>query len=169
MTASIISIVGPSGVGKTTLIEGLIGQLVRNGYRVATVKHAHHGCDFDVEGKDTWRHKEAGAHTVIAVSGARLALFADIDAGIRMEALRDRFLDSSYDLILVEGFKSADYPKIVLVRDHLGEVVVSPENVIAVVTRQPVVTNAQTFHPTEVEAISQLIQERYPRSSSPGS
>ena len=68
MTVPIVSFVGRSNSGKTTLIERLIPELVVAGYRIATIKHAGHGFDLDTEGKDSWRHKRAGASTVIARS-----------------------------------------------------------------------------------------------------
>ncbi|MEK6682466.1 MAG: molybdopterin-guanine dinucleotide biosynthesis protein B, partial [Nitrospirota bacterium] len=74
----IVSIVGRSNSGKTTLIEKIIPLLTKKGYRIATVKHCSHGFEMDKEGKDTWKHKKAGAKTIVAVSENRLALITDI-------------------------------------------------------------------------------------------
>ena len=68
MDVPIVSFVGRSNSGKTTLIERVIPELVRAGYKVATVKHAGHGFDLDTEGKDSWRHKRAGASSVVVLS-----------------------------------------------------------------------------------------------------
>ena len=76
MAPPILSFVGRSNSGKTTLIERVIPELTRAGYRVATVKHAGHGFELDTEGKDSWRHKQAGANTVIVISKGSLAMFA---------------------------------------------------------------------------------------------
>ncbi|MBI4472863.1 MAG: molybdopterin-guanine dinucleotide biosynthesis protein B, partial [Acidobacteria bacterium] len=81
----ILCFVGRSNSGKTTLIERLVPELVRAGYKVATVKHAGHGFDLDTEGKDSWRHKRAGASSVIVLSNGSLAMFSDITDQITVE------------------------------------------------------------------------------------
>ena len=78
MSVPILSFVGRSNSGKTTLIERVIPELVRAGYKVATVKHAGHGFDLDTEGKDSWRHKQAGASSVVIISTSSLAVFARV-------------------------------------------------------------------------------------------
>ncbi len=77
----IICIVGRSQSGKTTLIEKLIPELKRRGYRIGTIKHSHHIFDFDKTGKDSWRHKDAGAETVIVVSPGKIAMVKNDDEG----------------------------------------------------------------------------------------
>src|SRR5881396_3159703 len=99
MAIPILCVVGRSNSGKTTLIERLIPELVQAGYRVATVKHAGHGFDLDTEGKDSWRHKRAGASTVIVLSRGSLAMFSDVSEQIKVEEIRDRYLDHEIDLI----------------------------------------------------------------------
>ncbi|MDR4472571.1 MAG: molybdopterin-guanine dinucleotide biosynthesis protein B [Nitrospira sp.] len=100
-----------SNSGKTTLIERVIPLLVRAGYKVATVKHAGHGFDLDTEGKDSWRHKQAGASSVVIISKSSLAMFADVLDHMNVEDVRERYLDASYDLILAEGWRSEGYPR----------------------------------------------------------
>lgn len=100
----IVSIVGKSDSGKTTLIEKLLPELVRRGYKVATVKHDVHGFDVDRQGKDSWRHKKAGAHTVVISSPTKLALIRDVDHDADLMELRDKYI-REVDLILSEGFK----------------------------------------------------------------
>ena len=104
MAAPIVSFVGRSNSGKTTLIERVIPELVRAGYKVATVKHAGHGFDLDTEGKDSWRHKRAGASSVIVLSKGSMAMFADVSDQMHVEDVRDRFLDRTYDLIIAEDY-----------------------------------------------------------------
>src|SRR5205823_9789898 len=99
MAIPIVSFVGRSNSGKTTLIERVIPELVRAGYKVATVKHAGHGFDLDTEGKDSWRHRRAGASNVVVLSKGSMAMFADVSDQMHVEDVRDRFLDHSYDLI----------------------------------------------------------------------
>ena len=165
MAIPILCVVGRSNSGKTTLIERLIPELVRAGYRVATIKHAGHGFDLDTEGKDSWRHKRAGASTVIVLSRGSLAMFSDVSEQIKVEEIRDRYLDHEIDLIIAEGWKSDDYPKIVVVRDQLGEVPVSPQGLLAVVSKEPVDVPVPRLHPDDVQALSALIIRHFPKRS----
>lgn len=163
MAIPILCFVGRSNSGKTTLIERLIPELVRAGYRVATVKHAGHGFDLDTEGKDSWRHKRAGASTVVVLSKGSLAMFSDVSEQIKVEEIRDRFLDHEIDLIIAEGWKSEGYPKVVVVRDQLGEVPVSPEGLLAVVSSDPVEVPVPRLHPDDVQALTELIIRHFPK------
>jgi molybdopterin-guanine dinucleotide biosynthesis protein B len=163
MAIPILCVVGRSNSGKTTLIERVIPELVRAGYRVATVKHAGHGFDLDTEGKDSWRHKRAGASTVIVLSRGSLAMFSDVSEQIKVEEIRDRYLDHEIDLIIAEGWKSDDYPKIVVVRDQLGEVPVSPQGLLAVVSTEPVDVPMPRLHPDDVQALTALIIRHFPK------
>lgn len=164
MSVPILSIVGRSNSGKTTLVERLIPELVMAGYRVATIKHAGHGFNLDTEGKDSWRHKRAGAGTVIVVSKGSLAMFADVSDEIKVETLRDRFVGREYDLILAEGWKSEGYPKIVVVRDQIGEVAVSSEGLLAVVSNKPIDQPVPVFHPDDIKGLSDFIMGHFPKA-----
>src|SRR5262245_45670080 len=113
MNVPIVSFVGKSNSGKTTFIERISPELVRARCKIATVKHAGHGFDLDTEGKDSWRHKQAGASTVVVLSKGSMAMFADVTDEMKVENVRDRFLDETYDLIIAEGWKHEVYPKIV--------------------------------------------------------
>jgi molybdopterin-guanine dinucleotide biosynthesis protein B len=99
--------VGDSGSGKTTLIEALVARLHGQGLRLATVKHAHHGFDMDVPGKDTWRFREAGAAQVLVASARRWALLGEEalpegpGSGLRLQLARL----APADVVLVEGFR----------------------------------------------------------------
>lgn len=159
----ILCFVGRSNSGKTTLIERLIQELVRAGYRVATIKHAGHGFDLDTEGKDSWRHKRAGASAVIVLSRGSLAMFSDVSEQIKVEELRDRFLDHEFDLIIAEGWKSEGYPKIIVVRDQMGEVAVSPEGLLAVVSHKPLAAPVPRLDPDDVKGLSELIIRHFPK------
>lgn len=163
MSVPILFFVGRSNSGKTTLIERLIPELVRAGYRVATIKHAGHGFDLDTEGKDSWRHKRAGASAVIVLSRGSLAMFSDVSEQIKVEELRDRFLDHEFDLIIAEGWKSEGYPKIIVVRDQMGEVAVSPEGLLAVVSHKPLAALVPRLDPDDVKGLSELIIRHFPK------
>lgn len=163
MSIPIVCFVGRSNSGKTTFIERVIPELVRAGYKVATVKHAGHGFDLDTEGKDSWRHKRAGASSVVVLSKGSMALFADVSDELKVEEVRDKFLDGTYDLIIAEGWKHEGYPKIVIVRDQFGEVPVLSEGVLAVVSNQRVPLDVPVFGLDDVSAVATLIMKQFPR------
>ena len=162
----ILCFVGRSNSGKTTLIERLIPELVKEGYRLATIKHAGHGFNMDTEGKDSWRHKQAGAKTVIVTSKGSLALFMDIEQEVGVEQLRERYASEGIDLIIAEGWKSEGHPKIVVVRDRIGEIEVSAEGLLAIVTNK-VLEHAPLgvpiLDPDDIESLVALISRRFTR------
>lgn len=162
MTVPIVCFVGRSNSGKTTFIERVIPELVRAGYKVATVKHAGHGFDLDTEGKDSWRHKQAGASSVVIMSKGSMAMFADVSDQMKVEDVRDRFLDGSYDLIIAEGWKHEGYPKIVIVREQIGEIPISPEGLLAVVSDRPTDLNVPVFDLNDISGVAALIMKRFP-------
>ena len=131
----IVSIVGKSNSGKTTLLEKIIADLVHRGYRIATIKHNRHGFNIDHEGKDSYRHKKAGAHTTVVSSPHQLALVQDVDHDHSFEEIREKFI-SGADIILTEGFKVNDYPKIEVFRSELKRELISKkeDGLVAVAT-----------------------------------
>lgn len=118
MPIPIISIVGKSDSGKTTLVEKLIPELMKRGYRVATIKHNKHGFDIDHEGKDSWRHKKAGACTTVIACPTRVALIEDIERDYTLGEIRDTYIKNA-DVILAEGYKGNPFPKIEVHREEL--------------------------------------------------
>jgi len=168
MTVPIVCFVGKSNSGKTTFIERVIPELVRAGYKIATVKHAGHGFDLDTEGKDSWRHKQAGASSVVVLSKGSMAMFADVSDQLKVEDVRTRFLDDSYDLIIAEGWKHEGYPKIVIVREQVGEIPISPEGLLAVVSDKPIDMNVPIFDLNDVSGVAALIMKQFPRRPRPG-
>jgi molybdopterin-guanine dinucleotide biosynthesis protein B len=133
----IVSIVGKSDSGKTTLIEKIIPELIRRGYRVATIKHDVHGFDIDEEGKDSWRHRKAGADMVILSSPKQIALIRSVDRDLTVAELGERFIDD-VDIIITEGFKKDIQPKIEVFRKemHRDLLTSTDDNVVAVVSNQ---------------------------------
>ena len=113
----VVGFAGYSHSGKTTLLEQIIAGLRGCGQRVSVVKHAHHGFDIDHEGKDSWRHRKAGACEVLIASDQRLALMREYEHP-REPHVPDLLaaLDPGVDWVLVEGFTHADLPKIELLR-----------------------------------------------------
>jgi molybdopterin-guanine dinucleotide biosynthesis adapter protein len=130
---------GWSGSGKTTLLVRLIPELVSHGLRVSTVKHAHHGFDVDQPGKDSFRHREAGATEVMVSSAKRFALMHE--RGGADEATLEELLArmSPVDLVLVEGFKEQPHDKLEIWRAANGKPLLagSDPHVVAVATTDP--------------------------------
>ena len=117
----VIGFCGPSGVGKTTLIEQLIAELKSRGQRVSVIKHAHKRFDIDHPGKDSFRHRQAGAFEVLIASGQRLAKLREyeVEGQPTVHQLIAEMVEC--DWLLVEGFKHADIPKIEVWRAALGQ------------------------------------------------
>ncbi|USG62379.1 molybdopterin-guanine dinucleotide biosynthesis protein B [Sneathiella marina] len=117
---NILGISGWSGNGKTTLLTRLIPALIQRGHTVSTIKHAHHKFDIDRPGKDSFRHREAGAHEVLISSANRWALMHEnLDEGeAHLEQLIEKMVP--VDLLLIEGFKTEDFPKIEVWREESG-------------------------------------------------
>jgi molybdopterin-guanine dinucleotide biosynthesis adapter protein len=112
----VIGFAGFSGAGKTTLIVRLIPELIRRGFSVSTIKHAHHGFDLDQPGKDSYAHRTAGAHEVLVASANRLALMRELRGAPEPSLAELLCLLSPVDLVLVEGFKRDSLPKIEVYR-----------------------------------------------------
>jgi len=166
MAPPLLSFVGRSNSGKTTLIERLIQELVLAGYRIATIKHAGHGFELDTEGKDSWRHKRAGASNVIVLSKGSMAMFADVPEEMKVEEVRDRFVDSDIDLIIAEGWKSEGYPKVVVVRESLDEVQYSPDGLLAVVAMKPMELPVPCLDRNDIQGLAEIIIKHFPTRSS---
>jgi len=132
----VIGFAGFSGSGKTTLLEQVIPLLTAHGLRIAVIKHAHHKFDIDKPGKDSFRHREAGAGEVLVVSGFRWALMHELvnEAEPTLEELCSRL--SPCDLVLVEGYKYSGIPKFEVHRSVTGHPYLYPQdkNIIALVT-----------------------------------
>jgi molybdopterin-guanine dinucleotide biosynthesis protein B len=131
---------GFSGSGKTTLIEQLIPMFTARGLRVSLIKHAHHAFDIDQPGKDSYRHRHAGAQEVLVTSSRRWALMHELRGGPEpsLEAHMQRMSDC--DLLLVEGFKRAALPKLEVFREAVGEAPLHPHDphIVAVATDGPI-------------------------------
>ncbi len=125
----VLGIVGWSGSGKTTLITALIGIFRRGGLKISTIKHAHHALELDQPGKDSHRHRQAGARETILANQAGFALFSAPEPDL--SALLARL--APVDLVLVEGFKSYDVPKLEIHRPRLGKTPLWPEMTVLAV------------------------------------
>lgn len=156
----IISIVGKSESGKTTLIEKLIPELKKRGYRVGTIKHALHGFEMDREGKDSFRHKVAGADTVIVASPESIAMVKN--GGNRtLDSISMYF--SETDIVLTEGYKRENKPKIEVFRKarHKEPLCREDNNLVALVTDDDVDLGVPRFGLEDIKGIADLIEKKF--------
>ena len=136
----VLAFAGYSGAGKTTLVEQLIGLMRQQGLRVSVVKHARHGFDMDRPGKDTQRHREAGAFEVVVASNKRLALLREfeVETELSVHTLIAELYDG-VDWVLVEGYRDSDLQKIEVWRAAVGKPPRYPHDdfVVAIATDSP--------------------------------
>ncbi|HQT87478.1 MAG TPA: molybdopterin-guanine dinucleotide biosynthesis protein B [Acidiphilium sp.] len=136
---NVLALVGWSGSGKTTLLTALLPILSQWGMTISTLKHAHHAVDPDQPGKDSHRHRQAGAQETMLATAARFVLFAEHRGGSEPDlgALLARMAPA--DLYMAEGFKSAPVAKIEIHRPALGKPPLWPDlpDIIAVASDQP--------------------------------
>lgn len=147
---NVVGFAGYSGAGKTQLIEGLIAALKSRGLRVSVVKHAHHRFDIDHPGKDTYRHRQAGAFEVVIASSQRLALMREFEREkeLSVHHLIAELYDG-VDWVLVEGFRDSDLLKIEVWRQAAGHPVRYPDDefIVAVATDAPAALPQATLRP----------------------
>lgn len=159
----VLSFVGKSGVGKTTLIEKLIVELKRRGFRVAVVKHHSHTTSLDTPGKDSWRFAEAGASVAIVSSPVEIARFERVPRELTLAEIAARV--ENVDLILTEGFKCEVAPKIEVSRAELStQLVARVEELVAVASDHPITLNLPHFDLDDVIGIASFIEAKFLRS-----
>ena len=155
----VISIVGKSNSGKTTLLEKLVGELKQREYNLAVLKHCASSFELDQPGKDSWRLAEAGSDTVILSSAQKIALIKSVDHEATLEEIIP-LIGEGFNLVLTEGFKDGNAPKIEVHRKGLGELLCSPEELFALVTDEPLDIAIPQYSPSDVEALADLIEKR---------
>ena len=155
----VFGIAGYSGSGKTTLIEKLIPEIRSRGLRVSVIKHAHHGFDLDRPGKDSWRHREAGAQEVLMLSSGRWVLMHELRETPEPTLEQQLAILSPCDLVLIEGFKAAPVPKVEVFRPANGKPPLWPENphVVAVATDAAIDTALPMLDVNDPAAIADFI------------
>jgi len=157
---AIVSIVGNSNSGKTTLIEKLIPELKSRGYRVATIKHAPHGMSLDVPDKDSWRHLQAGSEATVISSQAQMVLIKPVAPDVTLDEIA-HFFGENYDIILCEGFKQDNAPKIEIHRSESGPPLNDIKKLIAIVTDESLETKTRQFPLDDVKGLADLLEEGF--------
>jgi molybdopterin-guanine dinucleotide biosynthesis protein MobB len=156
---SIVSFVGKSGSGKTTLLEKVITELKQRGYKVAIIKHSHHENDLDTAEKDTWRFTRAGTEFSAINSLDHLAIYH------RMSDFFDpldisNFILWDYDILLTEGFKGSNYPKIEVHNSQQGkDLVTDPSLLLAAVTDEPLPISVPQLTRDDISGVADIIEK----------
>ena len=156
----IVSVIGKSKSGKTTLIEKLIPELKSRGYRVATIKHAPLGISFDEPDKDSWRHLQAGSETTIISSPDKVVMIKSVAQEPALDEIA-RLLGEDCDIILTEGFKQGNAPKIEVHRKEAGPLLKDIRKLIAIVTDEPLETKARQFSPEDIKGLVDLLEKGF--------
>jgi len=155
----VIGLAGWSGAGKTTLLTRLIPHFNAQGLRVSVIKHAHHQFDVDVPGKDSWRHREAGAAEVLVASSKRWALMHELRGAAepRLPELLEKL--SAVDLVVVEGFKREPHRKIEVHRAANGKPLLFPDDpgIAGIASDTAVETRLPTVHLDDIPAVAALL------------
>ncbi len=155
----IYGVVGWKNAGKTGLMERLVAEITGRGFSVSTVKHAHHRFDVDHAGKDSYRHREAGAREVLLASGARWALMHELrdEEEPPLEALLAKL--SPVDLVLVEGYKRDSHPKVEAHRAETGNPLIAPNDatVRAIASDVPLDSDRVVFDLNDTVAIADFV------------
>jgi molybdopterin-guanine dinucleotide biosynthesis protein B len=156
----VIGLAGWSGAGKTTLLARVIPHLREQGLRVSVIKHAHHKFDVDTPGKDSWRHREAGAEEVLVSSGMRWALMHELRGAHepRLPELLAKL--SRVDLVIVEGYKSEPHRKIEVYRADNGKPLLFPGDaaIAGVVSDVAIETALPTAHLDDVPSVAAMMR-----------
>ena len=155
----IVSIVGHSHSGKTTFIEKLIPELKSRGYRVATIKRAQEITTSDAE-KDNRRHLKAGSEVAVVCSPEEMMLIKPVTSAMTIDEIVP-FLGEDYDIIITEGFKRDDAPKIEVHRKEIGPPLKDIKKLFAIVTDEPLETKARQFSFDDVKGLADLLEEGF--------
>jgi molybdopterin-guanine dinucleotide biosynthesis protein B len=156
----VIGLAGWSGAGKTTLLTRVIPLFRKQGLRVSVIKHAHHKFDVDVPGKDSWRHREAGAEEVLVSSGNRWALMHELrgQSEPRLPDLLSKL--SRVDLVIVEGYKSEPHRKIEVHRSANGKPLLFPDDpgIVGIASDVAIETRLPVAHLDDIPAVAALLR-----------
>jgi len=162
----VLAVVGYSGSGKTTLVVKLVEALTQRGYRIGTIKHAH-AFSVEREGKDTWRHRKAGADVSIASTQGEVVIVRKVSPNIQPEEIVRSYV-TGVDLVLVEGYKRSKIPKIEVHRHEVGEELFCQgnESLIAVASDTELSVEVPRFHLDDDQGIADFIEQKFLNSKS---
>lgn len=157
----IISVVGFSGAGKTTLMEKLIGELTHRGYRVGSIKHDVHGFEMDKPGKDSWRHKQAGACTTLISSPYQIGMVMDVDHDHHPDELKKFF--TNVNVILTEGYKQQRRPKVEIFRSEIHDEPLcnNDDNIVAIMSDIPVNIKVPRFSLDDIRGLVDFLVNQF--------
>jgi len=160
-TLPIVSIVGKSQSGKTVLMEQLIAEFKKRGYKVAALKHSHGGMEIDHPGKDSWRFAQAGSDAVLVSSPDKLAFIKKLNHDLNIEEIMP-IVGPEFDLVLAEGFRKSKTPKIEVHRKELGDdLLCSPEELSAIVTDGSLDTDRAQLPWGDTVAVADFIEKNF--------
>jgi len=157
----VLAFIGKPDCGKTTLIEKLIQALVLRGLRVGTIKHHHGDIEMDIPGKDSWRHKQAGAATSLLSSPTGIGLIQDVEKDTPIADLVERYFQG-HDLVLAEGYKWSEIPKIEVFRSTVyDEPMENPgDSLIATVSDIPIRQGLPCFDFDDIGPLTDFIVKK---------
>ena len=155
----VIGVAGWSGAGKTTLLTRLIPHLTGQGIKVSTIKHAHHAFDVDVPGKDSYRHREAGATEVLVSSMNRFALMHELRGAKEPSLIELLGKLSPVDLVIIEGFKFDPHPKIEVHRLANEKPLLQPQDkhIVAIASDAVIDAPVPLIHLDDIPAIAAMM------------
>ena len=156
----IVSIVGKSKAGKTTLLEKLIRELRLRGYRVATIKHAPEGMSLDEPDKDSWRHIQAGSEATAVSSPDKMVMIKPTASRATLNEMALLF-GEDYDIVLAEGFKQDDAPKIEVHRREVGKPLSNVRKLFAIATDEPLETKTRQFSLEDIKGLADLLEKGF--------
>ena len=160
----ILSIVSKKNCGKTTLLEKLIPELKRRGYRVGTLKHDIHGFDIDHQGKDTFRHKAAGAEVVAISCPFKMSVIKDVAQEMTPQQIVAQFF-TGVDIVLTEGYKRAGLPQVEVFRKAAHHDPIHTKNrpgtLVALVSDEPLDLGVPHIDLNDFKSLADLIEKKF--------
>ncbi|MDF1592035.1 MAG: molybdopterin-guanine dinucleotide biosynthesis protein B [Desulfobacterales bacterium] len=157
----VVAVVGYSGAGKTTYLEKLISTLTQRGLNVGTIKHDVHGFEMDKPGKDTWRHKKAGARTTLISSPFQIGMVRDVDHDHGLDELAT--LLTGMDFILAEGFKRSSVPKLEIYRPeaYKDPICLNDRNLLALISDAPLDLGVPRYRLGDIDGVAEFLISRF--------
>jgi len=153
----VVSVVGNSGAGKTTFLEKLIPEMIHRGLKIGTIKHDVHGFEMDKPGKDSWRHKHAGALATVISSPYQIGMVKDVEYDHQPEELLPLFPD--VHIILTEGYKRGNHPKLEIFRTEIEKepLCKNDKNLLAFISNSNMDFNVPVFSLDDILGVADFL------------